>query len=638
MKFSSTALLSIYGVISLAGHNANAAPEAFVTESSSSFNEPTDNLGVNHNRLVVSMKDGIASRTPAMRGAKVGQRFADGELEVVEFDKDTDRLEFLAQANTAGLIVEEDPPIYPYGAQIDYNVSRNLQEQIPWGINDVFTRSDGTVDIPGPDYYPSETRHVCIIDSGYQDSHPDLVTTASNADPSQGSSYKEDGCKHGTHVAGTILATDNNVGVIGVFPGASAFIVKVFGYSGSTSCGWSYSSSLVAAAHHCRDKGADIISMSLGGSYSTNFERQAFETLNDVNGILSIAAAGNGGNGGFSYPASYDTIMSVGATDINKNIASFSQHNSQVDISGPGVSVRSTVGTNGYSSYSGTSMATPHVSGVALLLWNKYPTCTNNEIREALEGSALDKGATGKDIYFGHGIVRYWDAVDFLENKPCGTTDTPPTPSPVNAPISPPTLAPITTTAPTGPSTIFPSLAPTSNSTSNSTTTWDEVFFNDFEVPNKFGDFAKGGNMAGRHGKGVHSFSGKGALFIRHGLGKRSALISRPFDVSDYNEVKVDFMFKAVGTENGEGFSLEYSVDGGVEYYTEKTWRNGEDFSNGEYYAVVENIAVKPSFEKMRIRFIALGNQKNDRIFIDDVSVLGALDGEGGGGGDEDVM
>merc|ERR1712228_722132 len=150
----------------------------------------------------------------------------------------------------------------------------------------------------------------------------------------------------------------------------------------------------------------------------------------------SIAAAGNSGNGAFSYPASYDSIMSVGATDVNKNIASFSQHNSQVDISGPGVSVKSTTGSTGYSSYSGTSMATPHVSGVALLLWNKYPTCTNNEIREALESSALDRGSPGKDIYFGHGIVRYWAAVDFLTNKPCGTT-------------SPPTISPQPTSAPT---------------------------------------------------------------------------------------------------------------------------------------------------------------------------------------------
>ena len=176
--------------------------------------------------------------------------------------------------------------------------------------------------------------------------------------------------------------------------------------------------------------------------------------------------------------------------------------------------------------------------------------------------------------------------------------------------------------------TLAPTYSPTSNSTSNSTMEWDEVFFNDFEWPNKYGDFTKGGNLARWHGWGKHSFSGKGALEIRHGMGKRSAFISKPFDVANYTEIKVDFMFKAVGTEDGEGFSLEYSADGGNKYTTEKTWKKGTDFENDEYYAVVENIEVDSSFDKMRIRFIATADQYNDRIYFDDVTVLGAVDNE----------
>merc|ERR1712157_364430 len=125
---------------------------------------------------------------------------------------------------------------------------------------------------------------------------------------------------------------------------------------------------------------------------------EAFRKLDDE-GILNIAASGNDGNSDKSYPASYDHVMSVGAVDSSHKIADFSQHNDQVDISAPGVGIKSPTGTSGYSTWQGTSMATPHVSGVALLLWNKYPDCTNAQIREALENGALDEGDQGRDDF-----------------------------------------------------------------------------------------------------------------------------------------------------------------------------------------------------------------------------------------------
>jgi len=149
--------------------------------------------------------------------------------------------------------------------------------------------------------------------------------------------------------------------------------------------------------------------------------------------MLLIAAAGNGGNSGKLYPASYPNVMSVGAIDVNNNIAGFSQYNDAVDISGPGVQVKSTTGSSGYSTYSGTFMATPHVSGVALLLWNTFPACRNVEIRNAIEMSAEDLGDTGRDDYFGHGAVKYWAAYDYLSLRGCGEKKTI-APSPTSAP------------------------------------------------------------------------------------------------------------------------------------------------------------------------------------------------------------
>uniref|UniRef100_A0A7S2H0Z4 subtilisin n=1 Tax=Helicotheca tamesis TaxID=374047 RepID=A0A7S2H0Z4_9STRA len=321
---------------------------------------------------------------------------------------------------------------------------RNLQssQQIPWGIENVFFDANRGVpgSVNGPDLPNSVTRPICIIDSGYQTSNPDLPETATNADGDQGpgaqNSFNIDGCGHGTHVAGTIAAMDNEEGVIGVYPGAQDIqVVKVFGTNGSTSCGWSYTSSLIAAFDNCVDSGAKIVSMSLGGGGFSQSESERYMQATDDEGMLIIAAAGNGASSAFSYPASYDDVMSVAAIDLNNNRASFSQYNDQVDISGPGVSVLSTYSPfNDYASLSGTSMATPHVSGVALLLWNNFPTCKNYEIRRALEESAKDLGAPGRDNYYGHGAVNYWAAFDYLTNNACGTspapTTTPPTPAP----------------------------------------------------------------------------------------------------------------------------------------------------------------------------------------------------------------
>ena len=212
-------------------------------------------------------------------------------------------------------------------------------------------------------------------------------------------------------------------------------IVKVFGKKDSDACSWSYTSNLLRAVRHCADAGAKIINMSLGLSQYDGNANNFFQGLNDEEGVLSIAASGNGGNRAFHYPASYPAVMSVGAIDIDDARAPFSQFNEQVDIAAPGVEIKSTI-KGGVETYSGTSMAAPHVTGVAFLLWNNFPDCTNNEIRNALEMSAIDVGEPGRDEEFGHGVVNYHAAVRYLEDiHPCGTT-LPPVPSAAPTPCN----------------------------------------------------------------------------------------------------------------------------------------------------------------------------------------------------------
>jgi len=193
---------------------------------------------------------------------------------------------------------------------------------------------NGSIDSGAP---TGANRTICIIDSGVYTGHEDLAGV--NFLGGYPSGWNSDGFGHGTHVTGTITALNNSVGVVGVLPGtATVYMVRVFGDDGA----WAYTSTLIDAANRCANAGANIISMSLGGSRSSITERRGFDSLYSK-GILSIAAAGNDGTSAYSYPASYDSVMSVAALDSSETVASFSQYNNQVEIAAPGVGVLSTV-------------------------------------------------------------------------------------------------------------------------------------------------------------------------------------------------------------------------------------------------------------------------------------------------------
>ncbi|WP_158683699.1 S8 family serine peptidase [Pseudoalteromonas sp. T1lg22] len=272
---------------------------------------------------------------------------------------------------------------------------------------------------------------VCIMDTGYDLGHEDLPNTGVTGDDGydnyNSGNWYEDGHGHGTHVSGTIAALGGNgTGVVGVNPSGnlSLHMVKVFNSNGQ----WAYGSDLVAAVDQCMAAGAKVISMSLGGSGSSSAEQAAFDNAH-ANGLLSIAAAGNDGNSSMSYPASYDSVMSVAAVDSNGNKANFSQYNSQVEIAAPGVAVNSTLPNNSYAAWSGTSMATPHVAGVAALVWSHYPSCSNDQVRTAMALSAEDRGSAGRDNNYGWGIVKAKAMFDlFADGCDVGNLPEPPEP------------------------------------------------------------------------------------------------------------------------------------------------------------------------------------------------------------------
>ena len=308
----------------------------------------------------------------------------------------------------------EDDPVRTLSVLPGSKVARKLQtggQEIPYGVDlvnapafwDRYGKRGGGVT-------------VCVIDTGIRSTHEDLrdADLTGSDDSFLVTPWNEDLDGHGTHVSGTIRATDNGVGVIGVAPEASIHFVRVFDDSGEFTA-----SNLVDAMNACVSAGAKIISMSLGGPLETSAERTTVANLKD-SGILLVAASGNdaGGNNYLEFPAGYEPVMSVAAIDANLDIATFSSYNTEVDIAAPGVDVLSTFADSdtAYAKLSGTSMATPHVSGVAALLWSQFPDSSVTDIDNAIKLSARDIGPCGQDSLFGHGIIDVMAAATYLEN------------------------------------------------------------------------------------------------------------------------------------------------------------------------------------------------------------------------------
>jgi len=291
--------------------------------------------------------------------------------------------------------------------------NRKLQgQEVPYGIDMVQAEQAWEYGATG------QGVKVCVVDTGVAD-HPDLLNVSG---PNSPLPFNQDGVGHGTHCAGTIAAENNGFGVVGVAPDAEIISVKVFSDNGQ----FAYSSGILSAAQECANLGANIISMSLGGPLPNLLELLGYRKLMEEQGVISVAAAGNFGNGLWSFPASYPKVLSVAAVDANKDRASFSQFNRQVDIAAPGVDVFSTLPTEGrcdicesigdyvYGTISGTSMACPHVAGVLALLRSKFDA-TPEEYIKAIEEAAEDLGSSGKDREFGHGLIQAHDALMYLE-------------------------------------------------------------------------------------------------------------------------------------------------------------------------------------------------------------------------------
>lgn len=253
---------------------------------------------------------------------------------------------------------------------------------------------------------------VAVIDSGLDKDHPDLksqlLSPYNAADPANGAFTD----MHGTHIAGIIAASANNgIGGQGVAPNAKILPIDVF------NGGWGASDYIIAEGIlYAIEKGVDVINMSLGGYMESEIFEDAVQKAIDA-GITVVAAAGNEAWDEYSSPASYEGVISVGATNKKNELAEFSNYGPSVDIVAPGDAVYSTVFDylkgSSFIEASGTSMASPVVAGVVALLKSKYPDLKPVEVEYILEQTAKDLGEEGYDLKFANGLVNPVAALKF---------------------------------------------------------------------------------------------------------------------------------------------------------------------------------------------------------------------------------
>jgi thermitase len=251
----------------------------------------------------------------------------------------------------------------------------------------------------------SSGQEIAVLDTGVDYNHPDLDgKTIRGYDFVDNDYYPMDLNGHGTHVAGTAAAeTNNGTGVAGMAPNTRILAVRVLDANGSGSL-----ADIADGIRYAADQGAEVINLSLGCDCSTPTLESAVNYAWNKGSVI-VAAAGNDGVSTTFEPASYANVIAVGAVDSYDRKASFSNYGTWVDVTAPGVDIASTVPNNGYSYMSGTSMASPHVAGLAGLLASQGRS--NVQIRQAIEQTADTISGTG--YYFEHGLINSYDAVRY---------------------------------------------------------------------------------------------------------------------------------------------------------------------------------------------------------------------------------
>lgn len=277
--------------------------------------------------------------------------------------------------SAGGALLEPDEQVQVHAV---VHKPASWERGIPWGVQQV----------KAPQAWGTTTGHrvkVGVIDTGVDFSHPDLQNSlARGINLLSRHMMPHDDNGHGTHIAGTIAASNQLKGMIGVAPRAIIYPVKAFDHNGSA-----YVSDIVLAIDWCVRNRINVINMSFG--MKTRSKALLTAVINAYNaGVIIVASSGNDSKRkSIDYPARYPQTVSVGATNKLRRIASFSNRGTYVDIFAPGDKIISAWLRGKYNEMSGTSMATSHVSGAVALLLSSQPSLSPSDIKAILRRSMI---------------------------------------------------------------------------------------------------------------------------------------------------------------------------------------------------------------------------------------------------------
>ena len=423
------ALASLLIAGTLAAPVQASSPE----ETPSSVEDRNSNVGVEKFRVYVE------ANNKANKASLANQYEVRWELSENGFSTDMNEKQFQALQKNKNITVTKVPtvtldlPAEDSTTQpADFETAANASQQTPWGIKAIYNNSSLTSTSGGNGI------NIAVLDTGVNRNHTDLVNRVEQCKDFTGSTTVinnscADGNGHGTHVAGTALADggSDRSGVYGVAPAADLWAYKVLSDSGSGS-----SDDIAAAIRHAADQAVatgtkTVINMSLGSSANNSLISSAVNYAYSK-GVLIVAAAGNSGyaQGTIGYPGALVNAVAVAALEnVQQNgtyrVANFSSRGyastdgdyviqqGDIEISAPGASIYSTWHNGGYNTISGTSMASPHVAGLAAKIWAQNPSWSHTQLRTNLQNraKAVDiKGgygaATGDDYASGFGFAR----------------------------------------------------------------------------------------------------------------------------------------------------------------------------------------------------------------------------------------
>jgi len=362
----------------------------------------------------------------------------------------------------SGLDIESVCKEYQQDPNVEYaepNYIAHTTETIPddfyfiqqWALNNT-GQLGGTVDadIDAPEAWDIETGDpniiIAVVDTGVDWDHPDLadniwintgeidgnevdddgngyvddvrgwdfVSVSSGSvypgeDPGPRDNDPMDFYGHGTHCSGIIGAvTNNSEGIAGVCWDCQVMAVRG-GYKSTSGKGSLIHSDIAAAITYASDNGANIINMSFSGPGSRTL-KDAIDYAYSA-GVTLIASAGNDYGKYLNYPSGYNTVLAISAFDHNDNKAYFTTYGHWIDVAAPGVSIYSTYFDDTYATFSGTSMAAPHVCGVAGLILSNNPAFSNEEVRQVLRVSADDVSTLGWDEESGYGRINAYNTL-----------------------------------------------------------------------------------------------------------------------------------------------------------------------------------------------------------------------------------